>query len=250
MGAYFLKINPLSAASLQSLHRRLISSLSSLHQLHVPDRQSIAKGDLTNTQPTLDETPPSLSTQWDLHLSVTPTFGNRKLPTTSQKWKALRTEILLRDNRTCSSCGYLSPYPNGRYMVVDHIDGDASNNDHSNLRVHCPPCDAIRHCGFSGLHDWVTVSESTMKQVEIVRKTREIFEDTGVIPNPEHIDPSVKPVDISILEVANMMLETPWKDLPSEFHRLRGFFTEHSWGLFRNTMLTGNLPTYVCFLHF
>ena len=108
MGASFLKINPLSAASLQSLHRRLISSLSSLHQLHVPDRQSIAIGDLTNAQSTLDETPhvtPSLSTQRDLHLSVTPTYGNHTL--SSRERKALLTELLLRDNRTCSSCGHL-----------------------------------------------------------------------------------------------------------------------------------------------
>jgi hypothetical protein len=41
------------------------------------------------------------------------------------------------------------------------------------------------------------------------------------------------------------MLETPWKDLPSEFHRLRGFFTESSGGLFRNTMLYENLATIV-----
>jgi hypothetical protein len=34
--------------------------------------------------------------------------------------------------------------------------------------------------------------------------------------------------------------------------RLRDFFTEHSWGLFRNTMLliTGNLVTYVFFFFF
>ena len=92
-------------------------------------------------------------------------FGNRTLSTSSSKWKTLRKEVILRDDRTCSSCGYLSPYTNGRYMVVDHVDGDASNNDLSNLRVHCPPCDAIRHCGFAGLQEWIYVSESTMKQV-------------------------------------------------------------------------------------
>ena len=135
-------------------------------------------------------------------------------------------------------------------MVVDHIDGDASNNDLSNLRVHCPPCDAVRHCGFSGLQDWITVSESTMEQVEVVRKTREIFESTGVIPDPNRIDPSLKPANISVVEFANMMLKTPWKDLPKKFHRLRGFFTENSSKLFRNTMSAGNIKeslVYVCF---
>ena len=187
----------------------------------------------------------SLSTQWKLHLSVTPTHGNRTLSTSSRQWKALRTEILLRDKRTCSSCGYLSPYPQGRSMVIDHKDGNASNNDPSNLRIHCPPCEAIRHCGFAGLRKWITVSESTMEQVEIVRKTREIFENTGVIPHPKRIDPSMKSVDISVLELANMMLKTPWKDLPEEFQRLRGFFTKRSSHLFRDTMLTGHLNKYV-----
>lgn len=213
---------------------------------------SIVQGDLTDTQPTLDETPStttSLSTQWELHLSVTPTHGNRTLPTSSPEWKALRSEILRRDDCTCSSCGYLSPYPHGRSMVIDHIDGDASNNDLSNLRVHCPPCEAIRHCGFAGLRKWIVIGESTVEQVEIVRKTREMFESTGVIPHPKRIDPSVKPADISVLELANMMLETPWKDLTEEFQCLRGFFTKNSSRLFRDTMLTGNPDTYVCFLH-
>lgn len=189
----------------------------------------------------------SLSTQWKLHLSVTSTHGNRSLPVSSSKWKKLRAEILLRDNHTCSSCGYLSPHPKGRYMIVDHADGDASNNDPSNLRVHCPPCDAIRHCGFSGIHEWLTVSESAMEQVDIVRKTREMFEKTGVIPYPESIDPSLKPVDIGVVELANIMLETPWKFLPKELQRLRGFFTKNSSYLFHKTTLA---DAYVCFLHF
>jgi 5-methylcytosine-specific restriction endonuclease McrA len=251
MGAYFLKINRLSAASLRSLHRRLI--ISSRHHLHVPGRQSIVQGDTTNAQLAPEETTSSTtkpSTQWDLHLSVTSKHGNRTLPTSSHKWKVLRKEILLRDNRTCSSCGYLSPYPNGRYMVVDHVDGDRSNNDLSNLRINCPPCDAIRHYGFASVQNWITVSKSTMGQVEIVHKTREIFEKTGVIPDPISIDPSVKHVSISAVELANMLLRTPRKDLPEGLQRLRGFFTMQGGGLFRKTMLTENPDTYVCFFHF
>jgi len=125
-------------------------------------------------------------------------------------------------------------------MIIDHADGNASNNDPSNLRIHCPPCETIRHCGFAGLRNWLIVGESTVDQVEIVRKTREIFENTGVIPHPKSIDPSVKAADIHVLELANMMLGTPWKDLPEELQRLRGFFTKYSSGRFRDTMLTGN----------
>ena len=196
--AYFLKINPLTAASLQIP----TPSLDFMSQV-VSTETFIVQGGLINIQPTADETSTTtllqVSTQWELHLSVTPTHGNRMLRTSSSRWKALRAEILLPDKRTCSSCGYLSPHPQGRYMVIDHIDGDASNNDLSNLRVHCPPCEAIRHCGFAGLWKWISVSESTMEQVEIVRKTREMFENTGVIPLPRSIDPSLEPASISVV---------------------------------------------------
>jgi hypothetical protein len=84
-----------------------------------------------------------------------------------------------------------------------------------------------------------------MEQDEIVRKTREMFENTGVIPHPERIDPFLKPVDIDVLELANMMKSTPWEHLPEEYRRLRGFFTEKSSKLFQDTMLTGDPDTYV-----
>ncbi|EDR08219.1 uncharacterized protein LACBIDRAFT_297648 [Laccaria bicolor S238N-H82] len=190
--------------------------------------------------PAPDEPP---STHWDLHLSVTRTHGNRTLPTSSPQWKALRAEVLLRDDRTCSACGYVSPHPNGRSMVIDHADGDASNNDPTNLRIHCPPCEAVRHCGFAGMRGWLVVGESTMEQVDIVRKTRGMFESTGTVPHPKVVDPSAIPGDVDVLELANMMLETPWEDLPPERRRLRGFFTGHSSNLFQKTMLTGNQDT-------
>ena len=189
-----------------------------------------------------DEPP---STRWHLHLSVTRTHGNRTLPTKSPQWKALRAEILLRDDRTCSACGYVSPHANGRSMVIDHADGDASNNDPTNLRIHCPPCEAVRHCGFAGMRDWLVVGESTMEQVDIVRKTREMFESTGTVPRVRVVDPSAIPGDVDVLELANMMLETPWEDLPAERRRLRGFFTGLSSNLFQKTMLLGNQDTYV-----
>jgi hypothetical protein len=97
-----------------------------------------------------------------------------------------------------------------------------------------------------------------MDQVEIVRKTREMFEDTGVIPDAEDIDPFLKlnpdcnELAVSHFEVADML---SWEysddsDKPEELQCLKGFFTENSSHLFRDTMLTGNRNTYVCFFHF
>ena len=84
-----------------------------------------------------------------------------------------------------------------------------------------------------------------MEQVDIVRKTREMFESTGTVPRVRVVDPSAIPGDVDVLELANMMLETPWEDLPAERRRLRGFFTGLSSHLFQRTMLMGNQDTYV-----
>ena len=83
-----------------------------------------------------------------------------------------------------------------------------------------------------------------MEQVEIVRKTREIFESIGLFPHRNRVDPSLKPADICVVDLANMLLERPWNDLPERLQRLRGFFTTRGWNLFQKTMLI-TLDTYV-----
>ena len=95
--------------------------------------------------------------------------------------------------------------------------------------------------GLDGVLEWMTLSESTKEQVEIVRKTREIFKKTGVIPDPNRIDPSFKHIDITAVKLAKMLLRTPWKDLPGRFQSLRNLFTKQDSCpcscLFRFTML-------------
>ena len=255
MGAYFLNTSRRQLLLFKPPHRRLICArfINSLSRLAGESSSVQRNSSLTNVQRAPAKRPSTttaLSTPWELHLSVTPCNGNRTFPVSSSQWKALRTKVLLRDKCTCSSCGYVSPYPHGRWMAIDHKDGNASNNETSNLRIHCPPCEAIRHCGTSGLQNRLVVGESTMEQVEIVRRTREIFENTGVIPHPSSIDPSVKPADVGVLELASMMRMTAWKDLPERYRRLKGFFSEYSSGLFQDTMLTSKPDTYVCFLQF
>ena len=60
---------------------------------------------------------------------------------------------------------------------------------------------------------------------------------TGEIPDPEQVDPSCKFIDMGIVELANIMLKTPWEDLPEDLRKLRGFFTKSSYRHFQDTML-------------
>lgn len=55
----------------------------------------------------------------------------------------IRDYILEKQHNCCSICG-LSNVWNGKTLkfVLDHIDGDASNNWELNLRLVCPNCDS------------------------------------------------------------------------------------------------------------
>ncbi|KAF5376653.1 hypothetical protein D9615_007814 [Tricholomella constricta] len=184
-------------------------------------------------------TPIIPASQWDLHLAVTRTWGNRTLSVQSTEWRRLRSQVLIRDNGTCASCQYTSLHPMGRGMKIDHQDGDASNNDPLNLRVHCPPCEAIRHCGLHGRKGYLYLAKSDMEQVEIIRRTREMFEASGRMPRVREVEPQASPVDISIVDFANLLLETDWDDLQEKKKRFRGFFTPRAKELFSVTMAQG-----------
>ena len=55
----------------------------------------------------------------------------------------IRDYILKEQNYTCALCPTGITW-NGKelHFVLDHIDGDASNNVRSNLRLVCPNCDS------------------------------------------------------------------------------------------------------------
>ena len=137
----------------------------------------------------------------DLQLFVTRTWGGRKIPTGSAQWKALRQRVLARDGGHCRFCGFRS-----LSFVCDHIDGNAGNNDLSNLGTNCVLCDMIRHCGFHGMKGLIVLkrlpdaqapsasaassssvssSATTLKpisQVEIVRRSWAHFRAHGRMP--------------------------------------------------------------------
>lgn len=56
---------------------------------------------------------------------------------------AFKKFVKLRDGNQCSVCGQ-QPIHNGKdlVMILDHIDGDASNNKPLNFRLVCPNCDS------------------------------------------------------------------------------------------------------------
>lgn len=55
----------------------------------------------------------------------------------------IRDYILQKQNYACAICGLKNEWNNKKLnFILDHIDGDASNNNESNLRLICPNCDS------------------------------------------------------------------------------------------------------------
>lgn len=69
---------------------------------------------------------------------------NRKTKLESGNYSApFAKKYLMSKNNSCYICG-LDPKWNDKdlIMVLDHIDGNAGNNDMNNLRLVCPNCDS------------------------------------------------------------------------------------------------------------
>ena len=65
-------------------------------------------------------------------------FANKEI---NYLW--LKPHILDEQKNECAICG-CKPFHNGKelHFILDHIDGDATNNTRKNLRLICPNCDS------------------------------------------------------------------------------------------------------------
>ena len=58
----------------------------------------------------------------------------RALNTNSAEWKRIRQQVLVRDGYQCRACGRLVV---GKQAHVDHVDGNDSRNELTNLQTLC-----------------------------------------------------------------------------------------------------------------
>lgn len=69
--------------------------------------------------------------------------NNDKYCRASYNIKSIKNFILLEQNNKCSICNMNNRWNDKDIVfVLDHIDGDASNNKRENLRLVCPNCDS------------------------------------------------------------------------------------------------------------
>jgi hypothetical protein len=69
--------------------------------------------------------------------------GNEYFQRSNYNCDIFKPEILKEQNGCCDVCGFKGEWNEKKLVfILDHIDGDASNNKRGNLRLVCPNCDS------------------------------------------------------------------------------------------------------------
>jgi hypothetical protein len=69
--------------------------------------------------------------------------NQNKFCNTTNSMKFIKKHILKEQNYCCQICGIKNQWNNKLIVfILDHINGDASNNKRENLRLVCPNCDS------------------------------------------------------------------------------------------------------------
>ncbi|KAF9571772.1 hypothetical protein EC968_000218 [Mortierella alpina] len=179
-----------------------------------------------------------------LRLGVTKTWSwhknsPRTLKTDSPAWKALRRQVLERDNYACRFCGVRA----SKYMVCSHIDGNPSHNNLSNLSTNCPMCDAICHCGLAGINNILCLGISKMPQKDINLRTLQLFSETHKVPLFSDVDRRAVIIAERTTKYANVLLELDDDfdysskceccSIPHTYDMHKGFFKQDSASILR-----------------
>ena len=76
--------------------------------------------------------------RYEYYLSHQDEFVGKEIP---YSW--LKVIMLEEQHNRCAICGNINEWNgNELHFIIDHIDGDATNNKRDNLRLICPNCDS------------------------------------------------------------------------------------------------------------
>ncbi|PFH50341.1 hypothetical protein AMATHDRAFT_47994 [Amanita thiersii Skay4041] len=182
------------------------------------------------------------------------------------EWRRYCHQVFHRDSYVCSTCGYqFAQLVMGKVQIDCGIVSSGSSNsnsptnvdfrsddseesismqllsevdlDPSKAHVYCPPCASIQTLqGYSrpGFPGWLMLARSDMDQAEIVRITRRLNEQTGIIPHIREVDPLATVVRIGDAGLVEWLRDKDqWSDSDEEtIIGVKGFFTQAASKLF------------------
>lgn len=104
-----------------------------------------------------------------------PAADGKKLgmDTNSPEWRALRQQVMDRDDYKCAYCGFRAR----SYQIAHHLDGNPENSVLENLACICQACNCIVHCGRAGQKREIELWRSSMTQAAVVQMCREVYRD-------------------------------------------------------------------------